>query len=214
MSDLEGPGVGGSGYSARLIGITGRARSGKDTVADILVRDHGFAKIAFADHLKRCCRDIFGFTDEQLWGGERDVVDERMVFAPRYALQRLGTEFGRSLYPNVWIDPVMRTIESLRSGWYAYTPQRGLHALEWARAKFRGFVVSDVRFPNEAEAIRREGGAIWKTAHGAGLRGSAGEHETEQHVDAIRTDAVVPPGVGLGELPWIVASLLHEGAAR
>ena len=51
-----------------LIGICGKAGSGKDTVADLLVGRHGFAKVALADPLKRICREVFQFTDEQLWG--------------------------------------------------------------------------------------------------------------------------------------------------
>ena len=62
-----------------LIGICGRSGSGKDTVADILVRDYGFVKVACADPLKRTCRDVYRFTDEQLWGPskKRNAPDMR-----------------------------------------------------------------------------------------------------------------------------------------
>jgi len=69
-----------------LLGMVGRAGSGKDTVADILVRDHGWVKVACADPLKRICRDVFALTDAQLWGpsGLRDVPDHRY---PRGAVE-------------------------------------------------------------------------------------------------------------------------------
>lgn len=62
-----------------LIGMCGAAGSGKDTVADILVRDHGFVKIALADPMKRFCKEVFGFTDDQMWGpsSERNRPDPR-----------------------------------------------------------------------------------------------------------------------------------------
>lgn len=62
-----------------LLALVGRAGSGKDTVADILVRDHHWTKIALADPMKRAARDFFQFTDEQLWGPSalRNAPDER-----------------------------------------------------------------------------------------------------------------------------------------
>lgn len=64
-----------------IIGIAGRAGSGKDTVADLLVRDHRFVKIAFADPLKRICKKVFDFTDEQFWGpsSARNGPDKRYL---------------------------------------------------------------------------------------------------------------------------------------
>lgn len=67
-----------------IIGITGKAGSGKDTVADLLVHEHGFVKVAMADPLKRICMDLFGFSYQQLWGPSklRDAPDPRF---PRFA---------------------------------------------------------------------------------------------------------------------------------
>lgn len=62
-----------------IIGISGKAGSGKDTLADILVRKHGFVKVALADPMKRFCMELFGFTEEQLWGKseKRNEPDKR-----------------------------------------------------------------------------------------------------------------------------------------
>lgn len=64
-----------------IIGFCGQAGSGKDTAADLLVKNHGFAKVALADPLKRICWDVFNFTEEQLWGpsAERNKPDERYL---------------------------------------------------------------------------------------------------------------------------------------
>jgi len=47
-----------------IIGVAGNAGSGKDTVADHLVKHHGFVKVALADPLKRICREVFDFSEE------------------------------------------------------------------------------------------------------------------------------------------------------
>lgn len=51
-----------------IIGITGHARHGKDSTADIIVSNFGYRKHALADVMKEACRVIFGWTDEYLYG--------------------------------------------------------------------------------------------------------------------------------------------------
>jgi hypothetical protein len=111
-----------------LIGISGLAGAGKDTAAEILVKEFGFVRVALADPIKRICKEVFEFTDEQLWGSSerRNAVDERYLrgwlcarsvsafLTPRYALQTLGTEWGRDCYPDVWIDIAIRTANGRR----------------------------------------------------------------------------------------------------
>lgn len=62
-----------------LLGLAGPAGSGKDTIADHLVSKHGFVKMANADLLKRVARDVFAFSDDQLWGPSerRNAPDKR-----------------------------------------------------------------------------------------------------------------------------------------
>lgn len=69
-----------------IIGLCGNAGVGKDAVADFLVRNHGFVKVALADPLKRICQDVYGFTDEQLWGSseKRNAPDKRWPRTDRY----------------------------------------------------------------------------------------------------------------------------------
>jgi hypothetical protein len=61
-----------------LLAISGLAGTGKDSVADILAKGN-MVKCALADPLKRIVRDIFDFTDEQLWGPsyKRNEPDKR-----------------------------------------------------------------------------------------------------------------------------------------
>ena len=50
----------------KIIGITGYKNSGKDTLAEYFI-DNGFYKISFADPLKQACKEIFSFSDDQLY---------------------------------------------------------------------------------------------------------------------------------------------------
>lgn len=209
-----------------LIGITGRASSGKSTVAGILVRNHGFVEVGLADILKRVCRDVFDFTHTQLWGPseERNKPDTRYGgLTPRLALQTLGTEWGRALYENVWIDHALRVTGDLLhppdGRDIAYWPDRGLSddpddstierfSRRAVGGRLQGVVIPDCRFPNEIAAIHREGGIIWKTTHGHGLTGAAAQHESERHIDNIAADFSFAPNTPLDELPGVVEKFL------
>ncbi len=177
-----------------LFGICGLAGSGKDTVADFLAKEHGFAKVSFADPLKRICKDVFEFTDEQLWGPSqcRNAPDSRYprnpygssvvaeYLTPRYALQTLGTEFGRDCYATIWVEYALRVVERLLSDPYAtYDARTGVTR---SSAGFtRGVAVPDVRFRNEVDAIVQAGGKVVRIVRpGAGLGGAAGLHPSER----------------------------------
>lgn len=212
-----------------IIGLLGKAGSGKDTAADVLVAAHGFVKVSMADPLKRICKDVFAFTDEQLWGPseERNKPDERYQrpyrvrtdvdehetryegLTPRYALQKLGTEWGRDCYSNIWVDYALRTARRLleqkdaqeKDDYVTYDAKSGvreLHKLprdarlpEFQTRQYdgdvpKGIVIPDVRFQNEVDAIRAAGGVIWKLVRSsAGLEGAAGEHASEKEMDLI-----------------------------
>jgi hypothetical protein len=66
-------------YSPILL-LCGDSGCGKDSAADLLVRDHNAVKIAQADPIKRIAKSLFGFSNEQLWGPSelRNAVDKRL----------------------------------------------------------------------------------------------------------------------------------------
>lgn len=127
----------------RLIGIAGRARSGKDTIAEHLYETYDYARVSFADALKDGARKIFSLSEEQLYGDLKEVVDDYWQMTPREILQRMGTEAMRGEFgPDIWIRAAMRHIQA-------------------ELAQCQGVVIPDVRFDNEAEAIVARGGEIW-----------------------------------------------------
>ncbi len=128
----------------RIVGLGYQARTGKDSVADYLCTNYGYHKVSFAGSLKEVCRVMFGFTDEQLYGVEKEVVDPFWGFSPREAFQRLGTDTIRVHFdPSVWVRSLHRHILN-----------RG----------FRMVVISDVRFRLEAEYIQQLGGRLIRCA--------------------------------------------------
>ncbi len=180
----------------KIVGIMGKAGVGKDTMADYLVGGFNFVKIGMADPLKRICREVFDFSEQQLWGpsAERNRPDYRYLrgkhldedemvpqyLTPRLALQTLGTEWGRAMYENVWVDHAIRSAKKVLEGEWNYTQREGLTG----HAKFTGVVIPDVRFINEVEAIVTAGGIVVRIKREiktmtAGIVGHASEAEQD-----------------------------------
>lgn len=173
-----------------IIGISGLAGSGKDTAADYLVKDHGFVRVALADKLKRVCREVFDFSEDQLWGpsSSRNQEDKRYprgsgFLTPRYALQTLGTEWARDCYQDIWTEDALRTAKILLNDTaFHYNVQHGLQQCLCNRRP-GGVVIPDVRFKNEMSRIREAGGYLIRMKRGSGLSaelGAAHQSEAEQ----------------------------------
>lgn len=135
--------------SLKLIALTGPAGSGKDTAADHLVENHGFVKVSFAEAMKEGVKTMFGLDDEHVYGNKKEEIIPELGVSPRYILQTLGTDWGREmLHPDIWIAAVNKK-------WY------DMKFAEIAGdSNGTGMVISDLRFENEADWVRRQGGIV------------------------------------------------------
>lgn len=168
-----------------LIGLHGKAQSGKSTVAKRLVELHGFRELSFAAPIKKIAVDLFNMTQKQVNGDEKEVEDSRYGFTPRWLLQHLGTEVFRKLYPDIWVDYALRK--------YREAMESHERLLRLRKSDMQGspcYVISDVRFRNEKARIEQEGGVVWKILrpdHGGasiGIEGHSSEHDLDSVPDS------------------------------
>ena len=82
-----------------IIGLAGKKGSGKDTIADYLCEQYGFIKYGFGDPIKEIGRIMFDFTTEQLYGSEKELLDNNWGIIPRDFFQKFGTEYGQFILP-------------------------------------------------------------------------------------------------------------------
>ena len=139
-----------------IIGFVGFMSSGKGTCADYLVNKHGFLKESFANSVKDAVSVVFGW-DRQLLEGDTDYSREwreradpwwsnrfGYEFTPRSALQLMGTESGRDVFDeNIWVYSMFRRMDHSKN-----------------------YVIADVRFPNEIQKIKEDGGMIIRVKKG------------------------------------------------
>lgn len=155
-----------------IIGVSGWARAGKDTVADYLVDNFGFVKMSFAEPMREALIrlnptiSVGGYHTElatavRLMGWE-DLKGESPDI--RGLMQRLGTEVGREMFgENFWVDLALSRVKP------------GMNV-----------VFADCRFVNEADAIRAAGGVVWRVER-KGF-GPANDHISERALDSYKFD--------------------------
>lgn len=143
----------------RIIGISGKMHAGKTTVAKYLVEHYGYNRIRFAGPLKNMLYAL-GLNEREVDGDLKEVPCDKLCGkTPRWAMQSLGTEWGRKLIgDSIWTD-----------AWKRFASDLGGEA---------HIVVEDYRFPNECELIHERGGKLLRIE---GRGGAAGKHESEAH---------------------------------
>ena len=168
-----------------VVGLTGYARSGKDTVANHLVAEHGFVPYSFASPLKEIVRELDPLCDS--WGEPYrlsavfrdcdDNEDQVKRYAPEYrrVLEVLGTKCLRSRDPDIWVNMLSKKLLAER-------PERA--------------VITDVRFPNEAGLLRMfnhsplpDAAELWRV-HRPGFIPLA-PTEPESHIHDLPVDRIL-----------------------
>jgi len=176
------------------IGLSGYAQSGKDTVAEVLVEDFGYKKVAFADAIRealvvlnprievanmamRLSSAVKSFGWEFLKKEDTGV---------RELLQRFGTEVGREMFDqNIWVDLAIDLV-----------PDGGR------------VVFSDVRYPNELKAIRAAGGTVWRVNRPD--VSAPNDHESEHALKDYKFDLQINNVDTINFLQDLVASIMKE----
>ena len=187
-----------------IIGLTGPAGAGKDTIADTLVSLAGFTKMAFADTLRTEVHLAFGIDESFLTQRETKemplrclainrCMDEgfvaRMIVmhtlkgerleldaprSPRQIMQWWGTDYRRHQRTDYWVSAFLMRVRHLLG-----------HRLA------SSIVVTDCRFPDEADAVRIAlGGQIWQVWR-EGVAVALGAHVSEVTGAEFRPDVVI-----------------------
>lgn len=155
----------------KLIGLVGYAQTGKDEAAKVLVEEHDFTRVAFADGVREAlyalnpliadeyeCWRLSEEVDNRGWDEAKKHPEVRQL------LQRMGTEAGRMIHgQDLWVNLAKKKARCLSR-----------------------VVVTDVRFPNEAKAIQEGGGTLLRIER-PGV-GPVNNHISDRGVEKIFCD--------------------------
>lgn len=170
-----------------IIGVCGRKRHGKDTVGRMLAEHFGFMGAAFADPIKRIAMDVYGLTYNQCYGDLKETLDERWGTTPRRIMQDIG-ESARGIHPETWVRGTLSLIADGSRGEPVQLHSYDIEGFAPAVSHLNRWAITDCRHPNEAEAVRRDGGKILKVVRPGADTGVLENHPSETGVDLIEPD--------------------------
>jgi hypothetical protein len=175
----------------KLIGIAGKARSGKDTLANILMNEHGFIKLSMALPLKAASAPLFAWPEGRVHEDDFKLFDDPFWgFTVREGYQRLGDAMKREFGEDFWARTWLCTYSQIKD-------------------KF-SVVVPDIRFEEEAAMIRSLGGVIVHISRdGAGLQGTLANHRSEKGVEIGEKDVRIENNSTLTDLEESTFNLIQ-----
>ena len=171
--------------SMKLIGITGKARSGKDTAASYLAHKHGLIRYSFATPMKAAIKAMLGLSDRHMDGDLKEAEIPWLGVSPRRIMQTLGTEWGReTIREDLWVVLAQRQWDQVSN-----PTEDTFHT---------GMIVPDVRFEDEADFIRRNGGVVIHIKRDAAAQIES--HKSEAGVRVCAGDLVIANNGTLADL--------------
>lgn len=174
-----------------MIGITGRAGSGKDSVARYLQACCTSQIYSFADPIKFGLAAMLQLQLSQCYDQkEKEKFVPGHDFTVRKALQTLGTEWGRHLSPDIWLNEAKKRFCTFvkESAPIVNSTYKIL------------YIIPDVRFDNEAKWIKSSGGYIIKTLRTDTQTIDNAQHASEAGIDSDFVDVYFYNDYSLGAL--------------
>lgn len=183
----------------KIIAICGFIGSGKDTIADYLVNIHGFRRESFANSLKDSVAAVFGWDREMLEGRSkqsrdwRETVDEFWSkrlnipkLTPRWVLQYWGTEVvRRGFHDEMWVASLENRLQKSTDD----------------------VVITDCRFPNEIQAVKKIGGKVIRVVRGpepAWYEDAVSANKGEKHYNwALARNRLQRKKIHASEYSWV-----------
>lgn len=184
------------GTHVKLLGITGPARSGKDTIGNYVVDKYGFVRYAMAWPLKEMVKVGLGLDpNDYETNDQKEAVIPWLGCSVRHVWQTLGTDWGRvCINEDLWLILAERTIKKVIG------------------MGVPGVVITDLRFENELAMVRRMGGVVLhvKTKRKSNLSDQARAHASEAGVVVGPFDRVLANDDSLEELYQRVEVFMHS----
>lgn len=181
-----------------LLGLVGKKRVGKDTLADYLVSHHHYTKRAFAAPIKEACALLFQVPTSSFEDVcEKERVVARHGMSPRTMMQMVGTDmFRKQVHQDFWLRHFVE--------WYHHS----------AKHQTQNVVVTDIRFQNELDLIKELGGTVVRVVRPGQLE-DEDTHVSEQGVDSLVGVDMTIENSGTKEDLWAnVLGLMRSGLAQ
>ena len=185
----------GTSNDYNTIGLVGYSQSGKDTVADILVKNYGYTRVAFADKIREFLYGLNPMVACSPTGYLQDLVNlvgwdaAKQEPQVRRLLQDLGNSARKTIDENVWVTLALGNID---------VNQR--------------VVITDVRFENEAMMIKLMGGQLWRVKR-VGV-GPVNDHVSESELEGYKVDQIFVNNGTIEDLEALIKTRMNNAFSK
>ena len=175
-----------------IIGLTGYAQSGKDTVANTLVEQYGYTRVAFADKIREFLYEVNPMVGCSPSGYLKDLVDligwdaAKQEPQVRRLLQDLGVGARKVFGENFWVQQALKDVH------------------------FEGnYVITDVRFTNEADIIKKyDNSQLWRVKRNGVSPVNA--HISESQMDGYPVDQIFTNNGSIEDLAALIKTRMSN----
>lgn len=151
-----------------LVGITGYAGVGKDTLADLICEHTDYYKLSFADKVKELYLKFAPLSHLEMIREQGWDFAKHNNMEIRIGLQGIGSACRLTFGKDFWIKQAMPTTLEL---------------------EHENYVFADVRYMNEAQAIWKNGGIVIRLNRDGVM--PANEHISEVGIDEIQANLTI-----------------------
>lgn len=147
-----------------IIGLLGRSRSGKDTVASIIQQlypSQNYKIVRLSTPIKEAAKSLFAFNDEQIEGSLKEVVDTRWGITPRQVFQTITSDTMKYMGTQFFTKLLYEKYDNGFLG--------------------KNIIIPDIRYEHDIYEIQRRGGIVIKVTR----KNLAVLYECEDHLDNI-----------------------------
>ena len=161
-----------------IIGLAGYKGSGKSTACNYLCQKYNATEESFAGPLKSILGTLFFLNKEELYGKDKEVLNEKLGVTPRKLMQVVGTDLFR--------DKLKEVIE-LQIDKHIWVWNMEQRLLEYSEKDL--VIVSDVRFEDECDLIHKMGGRVIRIDRSTE---NLDNHPSETSIDKLMVDEIIP----------------------
>jgi hypothetical protein len=167
----------------KIVALNGAPGAGKSTVANYLIKTHGYTLHKIATPLKNMLRCL-GLTEDHIEGHLKEEPCELLGGkSPRWAMQTLGKDWRDMIHPDLWL-------------------------MAWLNTKPEGnLIVDDLRFPNEVPFFRAQGAKIIRIHRPSHTLRDTG-HEAEKQ--DIPYNSIVTNNGSINELEILIEKVMRH----
>ena len=171
----------------KIIGLLGRSRAGKDTIAEFICSqypDYQIVRLSYSLKKAACC--LYDYTMDQVESSSKEVVDSRWDKTPRETIQSLTNYMMSYMGHDFFTKKLFQAFDQGKYSSY--------------------IIIPDIRYPHDIKEIEQRGGIVIKVER----PNHSVQHAFENHIDSLYGTTTIINDQGIDQLHIKTKAIFHQ----